>query len=80
MEIHENGHRFVNYRRYSKLLHQPYDYANEGLLKHLVSWRLAESTNPITKYVMHFVEESLVYVYKYIEYLDNFRNYNWKNR
>ena len=46
MEIHENGHRFVEYRKYSKLLHQPYDYANEGMLKHLVSWRLAESNNP----------------------------------
>ena len=80
MRVNENGHRYVSYSRWERALHRPYDYANKGLMKRLVSNRLANTRNPITRYMMDIEEYSIVFVLKYIDILNNFFNYNWRNR
>jgi hypothetical protein len=80
MTIDENAKHHNVDRLWERKLHQPYDYANDGLLGHLMSPRITQSKNPITVFVLRFVENSLVYAMKYVDKLYNFFNYNWKNR
>ena len=77
---YRNGHRYVSYRKWDRALHQPYDYENGGLVRRLVSNRVADTTNPVTRKMLDIMEYSIVYVLKYIDVLENFFNYNWKNR
>lgn len=80
MKIYTNGTRFKNYSSYEIQKNRPYDYANKGLLNRLVSRRISCTTNPILKYVLQFVEQSLIFQMKYVDMLQNVFNYNWKNR
>lgn len=80
MKIYTNGTRFKNYSSYEIQKNRPYDYANKGLLNRLVSRRISSTTNPILKYVLQFVEQSLIFQMKYVDMLQNVFNYNWKNR
>ena len=79
MEIKENGHRFVNNYKWEELKNQPYAYAQEGLIKHLLSHKIVESKNPLLKFVLDYYESSLVYFLKAADSLKNFHNFNWKN-
>ncbi len=80
MIIEANGNHFNTYRTWEHQLHRPYDYENEGLLKRIMSSRITESKNPILRYMLQFVETSLVFTMKYVDILQNYFNYNWKNR
>lgn len=80
MKTNANGTRFNTFRLYERRLHRPYDYANDGLIRHLMSRRVTQSKNPVLQYVLGYVERSLVYAMKYVDILQNFYNYNWKNR
>ena len=80
MKIYTNGTRFKNYGLYEIQKNRPYDYANKGLLNRIVSRRISRTTNPILKYVLQFVEQSLIFQMKYVDMLQNVFNYNWKNR
>lgn len=80
MRVYENGHRFTNYDRFERRLHQPYDYQKNGLIKHLVSHKITESKNRVLQYILMFIDRSLVHLLKYTDELKNFKNYLWKNR
>ena len=80
MTIKPNGTRYSNKGLYEKQLNRPYDYAREGLLKHIMSRRITRSRNPILQYVLQIVEQSLIFQMKYVDILQNIHNYNWKNR
>lgn len=80
MEVLRNGTRFDNYRLYETKLHTRYDYANEGLLRHLVSPRIRNTKNPILRFMLAYTEQSLIFAMKTVDILQNFYNYNWKNR
>lgn len=80
MEVLRNGTRFDNYRLYETKLHTRYDYANEGLLRHLVSPRIRNTKNPILRFMLAYIEQSLIFSMKSVDILQNFYNYNWKNR
>lgn len=80
MTTQGNATRFNNNRLWEHRLHRPYDYANEGLLRHMMSPRITRTTNPILKYMLGFVETSFVFIMKYVDMLQNYWNYNWKNR
>lgn len=75
-----NGTRFEQYRLYETKLHARYDYANEGLLKHLISRRIRDTKNPILQYVLIYIEKNLIFAMKSVDILQNIHNYNWKNR
>ena len=45
MEIHENGYRFRNNYKWEDLKNQPYNYAQEGLVKHLLSHKIITKEN-----------------------------------
>ncbi len=79
-KVYTNGTRFESYRHYENQLHRRYDYKNEGLLKLLISPRLRDTRNPILKYMLSYIESSLVFAMKSVDILQNFHNYNWKNR
>lgn len=80
MEIRNNGTRFINYDRWEDIKHMPYDYTKHGLLNHIMSNHIVNTTNPILKVILQFVESSLFFVMKYTDMLKNFKNTHWKNR
>jgi hypothetical protein len=79
MEIHENGYRFRNNYKWEDLKNQPYNYAQEGLVKHLLSHKIIESKNKVLQFILKYYEGSIIYFFKAADYLKNFKNYNWKN-
>ena len=80
MIVLRNGTRYDSYRLYEHRLHTRYDYANEGLLKHLISPRIRDTKNKVLRFILAYVEQSLVFAMKTVDILQNFHNYNWKNR
>lgn len=80
MEIRNNGTRFINYDSWEIIKHAPYNYAKNGLLKYIMSKQIVETTNPVLKILLQFVESSLFFVMKYTDILKNFKNIHWKNR
>jgi len=80
MEVHANGHRYYDKDKWEILLNQPYNYVKKGLVNKLLSHKLYNTTNPITKIVLQYYEKSLVFLMQYVDMLKNFKNYNWKNR
>lgn len=75
-----NGTRFNDYRLYETKLHTPYDYANDGLLKYLISPRIRDTKNSVLKFILEYIEKNLVFAMKTADILQNIHNYNWKNR
>lgn len=80
MKTASNGVRYKNNRLWETRLHAPYDYVNDGLLRHMMSPRIVNSQNPVLQYIIKNVEASLVFAMQYIDILQNCFNYNWKNR
>lgn len=80
MEIRNNGFRFLEYRKWENIKHQSYDYAKDGLLKHLMSPVIINTNNNVLRLLIQYVETSLMFVMKYIDILKNFKNPHWKNR
>ena len=80
MEIRNNGTRFINYDRWEAKKYESYNYVKNGLLKHIMSYQIVDTTNPILKVILQFVESSLFFVMKYTDILKNFKNIHWKNR
>jgi hypothetical protein len=80
MQVRENGTRFKKYWKWEDRKQSPYDYENKGLLKHLLSERITTSKNVILQNILSYIEQSLIFVMKYIDRLKHFKNYHWKNR
>jgi hypothetical protein len=80
MIVNTNGHRYINYGLYESQLHRPYDYALEGLLKHIISRRIMRTKNPILQYMLQVMEQALIFMSKSTDMVQNVFNYNWKNR
>jgi hypothetical protein len=80
MEVRNNGTRFLEYYKWENVKHQSYDYAKYGLLKHIMSPVIVNTTNPVLKVLLQYVESSLMFVMKYTDVLKNFKNIHWKNR
>jgi hypothetical protein len=80
MEIRSNGYKYKDYSNWENTKYSPYDYAKNGLLKLIMSPTIVNTTNPILKQLLNYVENSLIFVMKYIDILKNFKNPHWKNR
>lgn len=80
MESRNNGARFANYDRWEIVKHAPYNYTKYGLLGHIMSTSIVNTSNSILKVLLQFVESSLIFVMKYTDILKNFKNIHWKNR
>lgn len=80
MEYRENGTRYKNYKKWCVLKNNPYDYENDGLIKHLMSHNITSTNNHVLRVILTYFEKTLVYLLKYVDILKNFKNYHWKNR
>lgn len=80
MEVRGNGTRFINYDKWEYIRHAPYNYRKEGLLIKIMSPSIVNTTNPMLKVIVQFVESSLVFLMKYVDILKNFKNIYWTNR
>ena len=80
MQYRENGTRYTNYCLWESKKYSVYDYERNGLLKHIMSHKIVESTNPILQSVLLYYEKSIIFVLKYIDRLRHFKNYHAKNR
>lgn len=80
MEIRNNGMRFIEYRKWENIKNTPYDYEKDGILNHIMSPTIVNTTNIILKNLLNYIESSLTFVMKYIDILKNFKNPHWRNR
>ena len=80
MEYNTNGTRFRDYCLWEKKKYAPYDYARNGLLKHIMSPTILETKNQPLKVLLDYLESSFVFVMKYIDMLKHFKNPHWRNR
>lgn len=80
MEIRNNGKRFEKYDKWEYQLNRPYNYKRDGLLNKIMSPVIVNTTNPMLKVIIEFVESSLIYLMKYVDILKNFKNIYWTNR
>lgn len=88
METRQNGNRFDNYYKWGYVPNAPYDYRRNGLLKHLMSKIIVDAaTNEDGEWrknvlgtTLNFIETSFVFLMKYTERLQNFKNYAYTNR
>lgn len=77
MKTHNNGHRYYNYCKWEKRMNQPYDYARNGLLKHLMSHDIIESKNSTLQYLLKYIENTFTIVMKSIERFQHFKDYTY---
>ena len=80
MEIRNNGMRFNDYDRWEITKYTPYNYSKHGLLNHIMSPVIVNTNNNVLRYLLQFVESSLMFIMKYTDILKNFKNPRWKNR
>lgn len=80
MEYNVNGNKYNDYYIWENIKNSPYDYQKHGLLKHIMSNRIVNTTNNSLKIVLQFYESSLIFLMKYVDVLKNFKNIYWKNR
>lgn len=80
MEIRNNGKRFEKYNKWEYQRNRPYNYQRDGLLNKIMSPAIVNTTNPMLKVIIEFVESSLIYLMKYVDILKNFKNIYWTNR
>lgn len=80
MEARNNGTRFINYDLWENTKHTSYDYAKHGLLKHIMSPVIVNTDNSVLKTILDYVEASLIFVMKYTDILNHFKNPHWRNR
>lgn len=75
-----NGYRYNDNRLWSHKLHQPYDYANEGLNRRIMSHKIYNTKNTILHQFLTYYESCIIFILKYIDVLHHYKNYLWKNR
>lgn len=80
MEARNNGTRFINYDLWENTKHTSYNYAKHGLLKHIMSPVIVNTDNSVLKTILDYVETSLIFVMKYTDILNHFKNPHWRNR
>jgi hypothetical protein len=82
MEARNNGFRFKDYKKWENVdkKNLNYDYANDGLLQHIMSPIIVQTSNPVLKYILNYLENSLIFLLQYTDILKNFKNPHWKNR
>lgn len=77
METHNNGYRYHNYNLWESKMNQPYDYANKGLLRHLMSHDIIESKNSTLQYLLKYIENTFIIMMKNIKRLQHFKDYTY---
>ena len=80
MEIRNNGTRYINYDAWENVKIPSYNYAKNGLLRLIMSPVIVNTPNRILKYMLQYVENSLVFTMKYVDILKYFKNPHWRNR
>lgn len=80
MNYKENGSRYKDYCEWESTHQTPYNYERLGLLRHLISHKITETPNHVLQKLLLYVEESFVFLMKYVDRLKHFKNYHWKNR
>lgn len=80
LKIDDQGTFLDEYSAWDEAKNLPYDYKKEGLVQHIMSPAIINAKNPITKYIINVYESSIIFVFKYIDELKNFKNIHWKNR
>lgn len=78
--IRQLGTRYKDYDKWSKTKNQPYNYAKYGLLNKILSNQIINTENTALKMILSFLENSSIFVMKYVDELKNFKNVHWKNR
>jgi hypothetical protein len=80
MEQNINGTRFRDYCLWEDKKYAPYDYARNGLLKHIMSPIILETKSQPLRLVLNYLESSFIFLMKYVDILKHFKNPHWSNR
>lgn len=74
------GSRTFNYYKWETEKYAPYNYERNGLLNKIMSNRIINSENESLKIILTYIEDSFIFLMKYVDRLKNFKNIHWKNR
>lgn len=80
MEVRQNGTRYIYHDLWETRKNQPYNYARDGLLKRIMSASILKTNNPLLSRVLEFVEDSMVFLQKYVDILKHFKDIHYRNR
>lgn len=80
MEQKPNGTRYDNYSLWESTKQTKYDFKRDGLLNKIMSKNIVNTDNPILKIMLNIYEYSIIFIFKYIDILKNFKNIHWSNR
>lgn len=79
MKAAQAGERSAGYYRYTKGPIE-YDYEHRGLMSRIMSHVITDSNSKHVQGMIGAIENSLIFVMKYIGVLKNFKNYTHYNR
>ena len=75
MEYKELRTYIQRWREFETTYHRTYNYSKNGILKHNLPTIITNSNNPVVQSVLTFLERTFQHVYRYIEYLRNFKTF-----
>lgn len=76
----DNYSRFKNYDLWESRKNLPYNYERNGLIGKIMSRKIFESPNKPLQIILGYIENSFIFLMKYIDRLKNFKNPHWLNR
>lgn len=79
MQVNNTGGRYRYYYKFNSSDGR-YDFEHDGLLDKLMSHSITDTNNIILRFVLSVIENSIVFISKYIDSLKSFKNYVKKNR
>ena len=80
MEANANGTRYRNYYKWDKRHNEPYNYEVDGLRSKIMSHKIWSTKNKALRYIVDYIEKSLVFCLKATDQVKQFFNYNYYNR
>ena len=80
LQMDTEGTFLEKYSAWDDTKNMPYDYKQKGLLQHIMSAPIVNTTNTITRFMLDVYEYAIIFVFRYIDVLKNFKNVHWKNR
>ena len=78
--IRQLGPRYINYDKWCKVKNAPYNYAKYGLLSKVLSNQIVNTDNSALKMILSYLENTSIFLMKYVDELRNFKNIHWRNR
>lgn len=78
MEYRTPGTKYQTLGQHDMVMHEPFNYKKNGLLKQMLPKVITGTKNSTTKLVLEFVEHAMLFLISYVDELKNFKNPNFR--